>query len=209
MGMAGLTPNVEIVPIKCFDASLDSDIETIIQCIKKAIELEVDVMNLSFTIEEYSPELETAIEKATKENIIVVAPSGNDMSGKKYYPAAFSQVVSVNPIKVNPVGLAFNSSKVSNPNKEVVVAAPGERILSLSHIGTSGYEQSSGSSYATAIVSSVAIMVKQQDPTITSRQFIELLKSTSADYGKIGFDEIFGYGIVSVDNLMDALSASL
>jgi len=186
VGIVGLTPNVEMISLKCFDETLNTDIETVIKCIEKAIELKVDVLNLSFTTPTYSEELKEVIARAIENQIIVVAPSGNDMSEKKYYPASFDDVISVNSIHVEPIGLAVSPSYISNPNKDVTVSAPGDNLLSISHKDLSGYKERSGSSYATAYVSALAVMAKQYTPTIDAESFENLLKETSAEYGSFG-----------------------
>lgn len=209
LGIVGLTPKVEIIPIKCFADDLDTDIDTVVRAIDKAIELKVDVINLSFTTEEYSHALEAVIKKAINENIIIVASSGNDLSGKVYYPASFEQVVSVNSIRVEAVGMLIQTSSLSNSNDEVIVSAPGDDILSLSHLDDSGYKLRSGSSYATAIVSSVAIMMKQKDSQINGDEFIELLKKSYKDNDDENLPIVSGYGIIHIENLIKTHTTKL
>lgn len=197
IGIIGLTPNVEMISLKCFDESLSTDIETVIKCIEKAIELKVDVLNLSFTTPIYSEELKEVINRAIDNQIIVIAPSGNDLSKKSYYPASFDGVISVNSIHVEPIGLAISPSYISNPNKEVTVSAPGDNILSVSHKDLGGYKQRDGSSYATAYVSALAVMAKQHTPTMGIVSFENLLKETSTDHGTSGYDPIYGHGVIN------------
>lgn len=203
VGIVGLTPNVEMISLKCFDDNLSTDIETVIKCIEQAIELKVDVLNLSLTTPIYSEELKEVIDRAIEKKIIVIASSGNDMSEKNYYPASFKGVISVNSIHVDPVGLVVSPSSISNPNEEVTVSAPGDNLISISHKDLSGYKQRDGSSYATAYVSALAIMAKQHTPTINATSFENLLKETSTDYGSFGRDPIYGYGLINVEEALN------
>lgn len=203
-GIVGLTPKVNILPIRCFDQALTTDVDTIVKAIYLAIESKVDVMNLSFTTKEDSPELRDAIDKALAENIIIVAPSGNDNTGELLFPAAYDGVVSVNSVNINPVGLKVSPGIKSNANTGVIVSAPGDNILSLSYTG--GYKRRSGTSYATAIVSSVAVMAKQYDENLGGEEFIQLLIETSKDYGDEGYDSVYGYGLVNMKNIVEKLA---
>lgn len=205
VGITGITPNVRIIPIKCFDTNLKTDINTVIRCIEKAIELNVDVINLSFCTPNNSTELENVINKAIEQGIIIVASSGNDNTGEKMYPASYENVVSVNSINVSRIGLKVTESIKSNANDSVIVSAPGDDILSLSFTNIDEYKQRSGSSYASALVSSIAIMVKQHDKTIDANKFIDLLKITSLDYGHKEYDNIYGYGVINVKNILSKL----
>ncbi len=203
LGITGFTPEVSIVPLKCFDNELTTDIDSVVKCINKAIELEVDVINMSFTIDEYSEDLKNAIDRANQNDIIIVASAGNDLSNNEYYPAKFKNVISVNSIHLDPVGLVYSLSKISNSNKSVTVSAIGDDILSLNFIDTTAYRQSSGSSYATAIVSSLAIMIKQKNKSINGDKFIEILRNSSTDLGEQGYDNIYGYGLINIKKAIE------
>lgn len=196
-GIVGITPNVKILPLKCFDTSQNTNIRTVIKCMEKAIELDVDVINLSFYTEINVKEFQDIINKAIDKGIIIVAASGNDNSSKEYYPASYDNVVSVNSVSINKIGLEVEKSIKSNDNNKVTISAPGNEILSLSFTNQKEYRQSSGTSYATAVVSSLAVILKQNDKSITANEFIELLKITSTDYGAKGYDYTYGYGVVN------------
>lgn len=202
IGIKGLTPNVGLLSFKCFDETLETDIETVITCIERAIDLKVDVLNLSFTTALYSEELEAVLNKAMKQNIIVVAPSGNDLSGKKYYPAAFEGVISVNAVSVEPVSLKVSPAMLSNANNTVTLSAPGDRILSLSHVDRTDYKQRDGTSYATAYVSAAAIIAKQLMSDIDSLTFESLLKKSATDYGEKGYDAVYGHGLLNIEGMI-------
>lgn len=207
LGIAGLTPEVTMVSLKCFDDHLTTDIETVIQCIDEAIALEVDVLNLSLTTPTYSEALKDAVDRALERQIIVIAPSGNDLSGKSYYPASFEGVIAVNAIRIEPVGLKVTTAQTSNPNNEVTIAAPGDDLLSIGHKAPDDYKQRSGSSYAAAYVSAAAIMAKQHTPTIDPKAFEALITTTSRDEGEAGYDPVYGHGILNIAAMLEALDA--
>lgn len=209
IGISGLTPDVELVVIKCFADALVTDIPTIIEGIEKAIDLNVDVINLSFCTEAYSLKLEEVIQRASDNDILLIAPSGNDNSGTQYYPASFEEVVSVNSIQVNPVGTRISESYIANANANVTIAAPGDDIMSISHLKNSEYKVRSGSSYATAFVTGAAVMLKECDRAIDNKTFIELLQISSTDYGESGYDEVYGYGLLNIAKLIDTYEAQI
>lgn len=199
LGMAGLTPKVTLISLPCFDEALETDVETVVACINEAIDKEVDIIHMSFTTSD-DPILKEAVNKALDEGIILVASSGNDLSGEQKYPASYEGVVSVNAISVQPIGLVVGPSNLSNPNDDVVVSAPGDDILGFDL--NDGYKLRSGTSYATAFVSGAAVIAKAYDSEITSFEFIELLKTSSKDYGQEGYDNTYGYGVLQIANMI-------
>lgn len=62
MGMVGLTPRVELISLKCFDDAMSTDIQSLVAAIEKAIDLDLDVINLSLTVEEDNDDLRHVIE---------------------------------------------------------------------------------------------------------------------------------------------------
>jgi hypothetical protein len=99
----------------------------------------------------------------------------------------------------------------------VSVGAPGIDVLSLrarrtdTMLGVEGvkyeagsayvgedkrYYRASGTSFAAPMVSGLASLMIANDPTLTNRQVMAILKSTARDVGTPGVDQFTGYGII-------------
>ena len=135
--------------------------------------------------------------------VIIVAAAGNDNNEKLFYPASYDNVVSV---------AASNSSDLKWPNSSynwrVDISAPGQNVLST--LSNSTYNYSSGTSFSSPIVSSALALVMSYYPdTLSSRQVIEILKSTSDYIDNIGSNSVYknklGKGRI---NLESALSGN-
>lgn len=93
------------------------------------------------------PELHEAIQKAVKQDVLVVCAAGNngdcnDNTEELDYPGAYSEV-----IEVGAVNLERKITCFSNSNQEIDLVAPGDEILSTYPDGK--YAVLSGTSMAT------------------------------------------------------------
>lgn len=207
IGITGAMPDTKIYPINVFRRnnkgkiySLTSDL---VSGINDAIEHNVDVINLSVGSEGISKVEKEVINKALNKKIIIVAAAGNNGNTTRFYPASLDNVVSVVSVDVDG-----NRSSFSNHNKKIIVSAPGESIVSTAPTDYSkngmvsaGYMKGSGTSFSTPYVSALAAMYKSLKPGGNATDFINLLKKTSTDKGKTGYDEYYGWGIVNFEKV--------
>lgn len=212
MGIAGLSDGVNVLSLRCFSTDGVGDynsgsgkVSTVSSAIGYAMEQNVDVINMSFggtgLKEEDLLTLKDILEKAAAQGIILVAAVGNLGNSMLYYPAAFDCVIGVG--MVNSAGTVDPNSQ---RNESVFVTAPGSGVLSLGYALPQSYSTGSGTSYATPMVTAMAAMVKQVNPAIDNMGFAELLRISSVDKGIEGYDTAYGWGLVSVANLVDVLS---
>ncbi|MEM2025705.1 MAG: S8 family serine peptidase, partial [Desulfurococcaceae archaeon] len=141
----------------------------------------------------YSKLLEDAVKFAYNNGAVLVAAAGNTGGSTPLYPAAFSEVIAVGAIDSS-----YQVPSWSNRNPDVV--APGVGIYSTIPGGTLGYK--TGTSMACPHVSGVvaliqALRISAEKLKLTPSQFVELIKQTSTDLGKVGYDELYGYGLVN------------
>ena len=202
IGISGLTPQAELVPIKCFSDSNRTSVSYIIAAIYLAVDrYDCDVINLSLGTETPSQALTDAVTYALEHGVIVVSAVGNTGGTHHLYPAADSRVVGV-----GSVGTSLLASSFSQKNDSVFVVAPGEEIVSLSNIDNAGYTSGKGTSFATPFVSALAVMAKEHDPDITAAEFQELLRTTARDLGEPGYDVQYGYGLMDMAAFVSALT---
>lgn len=193
-GIAGLSDNAIIVPIKAFDAKSGS-LDNIVDAIYLAVDTyDADVINMSFGLSSNPQSLKEAVDYAYSKGVIMCAAAGNGGNAQIDYPAGYDCVIAV--------GASDNNDEIctfSQHNAAVTVAAPGENIVGFSiTVSPNGdyYQKGSGTSFAAPVVSSLAAIAKGINPALTPDEFMKLLTLTSVDLGEEGRDDCYGYGRV-------------
>ena len=88
--------------------------------------------------------------------------------------------------------------------REFCLAAPGESIPSASYTNNSGYSVASGTSQAAPHVAGAMAVLRGAWSHLTAKQTVEILLDTATDLGETGTDDIYGRGLL---NLEDAVRA--
>lgn len=170
----------------------DIKLESLIKGIKTAIELKVDIINISLGVYQDNTEMKKFINEALNENIIIVCASGNDSAKQYLYPASYEGVISVSSVDVNNQYLLHN-----NVNDRITVCAPGEKIPTQIYDNKNkSYIQVYGTSGSAAILTSVVILLKNINPRLDSNDIIDIIKNTSKKLDKEAKDEYYGYGLI-------------
>lgn len=153
--VAQIAPGATIVPIRILDSEGRGELYRVIDAIDLAIELNVDVINMSFGLgaKGESKALDEAVKRAKKAGVVVIAAAGNADDDDERYPAAVKDVVAVTALDADGTLLA----PFSNHGKWVHIAAPGVNIVSA--VPGDGYAKWSGTSMATPVVSSLAALL--------------------------------------------------
>jgi len=204
-GGAGVAPDVQVLPIKCFTGNTTT-ISDLVAGINKAVSAGCDIINLSSgaTGDTSRKALKTATQAAVDEGIIVVAAVGNKGTAQLYYPAAYDHVVGVGNLTAD--GTVANNSE---RNESVWVAAPGFGILSLGYNDSTSYRTGSGTSYATPVVSALAALAVQKARAeglpMSPADFQNLLRLTAADQGEAGYDYDYGWGTVNAVEMLNGM----
>jgi subtilisin family serine protease len=142
-----VAPGARIVPIKAFDAYGNTTMFTIIEAVQKAKDLNVDVLNMSFSTSQNSETLRRAIVSAQAAGIAVVASAGNDASAlTDFYPASYPTVIGV-----GATDFADRLAGFSNYGQSVSVTAPGAYVVSTFPGGR--YAAAWGTSFSAPMVS--------------------------------------------------------
>jgi subtilisin len=172
-GITGIAPEVTIYPIKAFDNQGSAYIRQIISSIDWCVYKKVHVINMSFGMKQRTSELQSALSRASRAGIIIVASSGNDgRRGWVDYPAKYKHVLSV--------GAHTKKGKISpfsNQSSSIDIYAPGESIRSCWLGG--GYRSISGTSMATSHVSGVIALLLQQKPYLNYSSIAAALTNSS------------------------------
>ncbi len=209
LGIAGIADEAELCIYKIFN-NKETTFDKLILALKHAIDDDCDIINMSLGAAETDIDAETIkelqewIDKATKNNIIVVAAVGNNGTSILNYPAACDNVIGV-----GSVSQSLTRSSFSNYNTSVFVTAPGEKLTGLGYSSSNSYSVSKasnkGTSFSAPVVTAMAAIARQIKPDITTYELQTILKATSTDLGTEGYDNYYGWGLVDIDNFTDEL----
>ncbi|MDO5558797.1 MAG: S8 family serine peptidase [Oscillospiraceae bacterium] len=92
--LSDLVPEADIYDVRVLDNSGEGKYTDVNKAITWAVDNAADIIVMSFTGNEASSVLESALEYAEENEVLVVAAAGNDSSRKASYPAAYPTVIS-------------------------------------------------------------------------------------------------------------------
>lgn len=171
IGIAGVNWKVQIMPLKFMNAGGFGTTKDAIEAINYVIDrkkagVNVRIISASWGSTQYSRALEEAIRKAYENDILFVAAAGNSTVNNDrtpHYPSSYNvpNVVSVAALDRHDELASFSNWGV----KSVAIGAPGVDILS-TWLGDA-YEEKSGTSMATPVVSGVAALVLSSHPKMS------------------------------------------
>ena len=206
LGIAGIAPEAEIMPLKSFD-STRGNVSDILEAIYAGVEAGCRVLNMSFGLEkQYAGQaLAEAVAYAAESGVILVAAVGNDSfddAGEDplLYPAAYEEVIGV-----GSAGSQKESSSFSYRNSSVGIVAPGEKLYGLSHKKEDAYRTGTGTSFAAAEVTAAAALALSVDPELKPVEFGALLRESAEDLGEAGYDTVYGHGLLNLSGLLELL----
>jgi subtilisin family serine protease len=165
MGIAGVAPNVQIMPLRVLDANGLGNYSNIAAAIAYAVDNGANIINLSLAGSSSSSIIEAAVNYATQRGVIVIAAAGNFAQPRAYYPAAYTNVIAVGSIDPN-----LQPSSFSNYGADIDVWAPGRDILTTSMNGD--YQFMSGTSFAAPVVAGVMAITQAFDTTLNTENGI-------------------------------------
>ncbi len=201
----GAAHKAEVVPFKFIDCddngkTIGGYVSQVIAAINSAVEdYQCDVINMSFgTV--MSQNLKKVIDDAVSKGVTFVAAVGNEGDDTERYPASYDNVIGA-----GSVDNSKQHSYFSNINDSVFVTAPGEHIKLLSDINE--YKINSGTSFSSPYVCGVIADMISIKPDITPDEIKSIISSTAEDLGEAGKDNMFGYGLIRADKIVDYMLA--
>lgn len=171
IGVAGMCAKCRIMPVKVLDAKGIGLWTNAAKGIIWAADHHADVINLSFGGPTGGSVLGDAIAYARSHGAVVVAAAGNFDTTAKFYPAAFSGVISV--AASDPLDVRYPWSDYST--RWVDMAAPG---CTWATKRGSDYGSFCGTSAAAPVVSGIAALMDSARPGI-SRSTIESILTSA------------------------------
>jgi subtilisin family serine protease len=192
-GIAGVNWQVEIMGLKFLGRNGSGTTKDAIECInyvvaRKKAGVNVRIISASWGSTAQSRALGDAIKRAGEEGILFVAAAGNsstDNDRQPHYPSNYphSNVVSVAALTRTDVLARFSNYGA----KTVHIAAPGAEIMST--WPQNQYEEHSGTSMATPVVSGVAALILSVNPDLSlaalRKRLLESVDKIPALDGKV------------------------
>ncbi|WP_027091871.1 S8 family peptidase [Cohnella thermotolerans] len=172
-GTIGVAPRASIYPIKAFDYNGTAYVSDIILGIDWCVRNRMDVVNMSFGMQNRSKALLSAVNNAYRSGILIVASSGND--GKRDeidFPAGYRQTIAVGATNRQGRVASF-----TNRHGGIDIYAPGEKIDSCWLRGTR--KVMSGTSMATSHVTGAVALLLGLKPGLTPEQIKSILKRST------------------------------
>jgi subtilisin family serine protease len=164
-----VAPTAQIMPLTAFTADGTGDVFEVVRAIYYAVDHGANVINMSFSLQNWSAELVRALNYANEHDVICVASAGNNGEETLVFPSAFRHVIGVGSTNNQDRRSVFSNYgnglvRLSAPGEGLVTAFPGGR-----------YAVVSGTSFSAALVSGGAALLEQLVPGIKPNDAEEAL----------------------------------
>lgn len=190
-GIAGFSYNSKVITARAFDALGSGESDDIASAIVYCAINGAKVLNLSFGERFKSPIIESAVKFAAKMGCVMVSSSGNNNWWFEHYPSDFQEIISVGASNDRKI----RESSISNYGSFVDVLAPGSNITVASPNNT--YKTSRGTSLSAPFVASLAAMLLELKPELTSDEILNIIQRNADDIGENGWDYMNSAGIIN------------
>ncbi|MCF8255953.1 MAG: S8 family serine peptidase [Flavobacteriales bacterium] len=199
VGVASIGFSVKILPVKSSNSS--EFISDAYAGVVWAYQNGADVINMSWGGSGYSQTGQDIMNNAASAGCVNVAAAGNDGVNTVFYPAGYSNVISVASTTTNDAKSSF-----SNYGSWIDISAPGSSIRS-TYFNSSyspTYANLDGTSMASPMVAGLCGLVKSVNPQMTRTQIENCVLSTadninavnSSYIGQLGAGRINAYQAV-------------
>lgn len=210
VGVASLDWNVKVLPLQALGDDGSGSTADVAAAIDYAVSQGAKVISLSLGSTSVDNYLRQRIDAAISAGVLVIAAAGNcgdanswflqgcDYQGQMLDPANYGPVLAVGATDSND-----NRASFSSYGNTLDVMAPGSNIYSTNWTSgnqTSSYGSASGTSLATPIVSGLAALLADQNPTANVNDLKQfLINGTDKVTGMGGqnYTNYYGYGRIN------------
>ena len=220
-GIDGISPNARIMVLKALNNFGRTRASYVAQAIVYGADNGARILNLSVTGPGFPKVVQDAVDYAVSKGVLIIMAAGNRAEDiADALPARLRRVMTVAATGPDDKRAAF-----SNVGSAINIAAPGVDVVSLRARRTDfmynsaettyvqgdatlgddkRYYRSTGTSFATPIVSGVASLVWGNRPGLTHLQVRRILEQSARDVEIPGRDRFTGYGIVDAQAALAA-----
>jgi subtilisin family serine protease len=194
-GQAGVCWACSLLPVKVMDSSGSGTSSTLAQGIVWATDHGARVINMSLGGPGTTSAVASAVAYAARRNVVLVAAAGNSGVSTPFYPAAYSDVISV--AATNEADARY---EWSNYGDWVKVAAPG---CNVAPDRGGGYVAFCGTSSAAPIVAGIAGLALSLNPGAPASTIDEAIESNA-----VPVPGVARFGRLKAPDAMTAVSPS-
>jgi subtilisin len=200
-GVVGVAPEASLYGVKVLSNAGSGNWSWLIAGLDWCIRNRIHVASMSLGGGGAPAALEAMCNAAFGRGVLLVAAAGNSgpNMGTVDHPGRYRNVIAVSAIDSNNVIANFSSR-----GPEVELCAPGVNVLST--IPGGRYAPMSGTSMACPHVAGAAAVVWGAHRFARNVEIWNLLAATADNLGKPGWDPLYGYGRVDVDQAAGALT---
>jgi hypothetical protein len=194
-GQSGVCWSCSLMPVKVLDSSGSGRTSTIAAGIVWAVDHGARVLNMSLGGPGSTTTLRTAVEYAASKGAVLVASAGNSGVDTPFYPAAYSQVISVAATTESDARYSW-----SNYGSWVQIAAPG---CNTATDAGGGYVEFCGTSSSAPMVSGIAGLALALNPRASSSEVAQAIAA-----GATPVPGVARFGRVNAPTVMSAVSST-
>ena len=193
-GVVGVAPEVGLYAVKVLANNGNGNWSWLISGLSWCVQNKIHIASMSLGGGGAPAALETMCNAAFNAGVLLVAAAGNSGPGMNtvLQPGKYKNVIAISAIDSANVIASFSSR-----GPEVELSAPGVQVLST--IPGGGFGQKSGTSMACPHVAGGAAVIWGAHRFATNVQIWNLLASTADNLGPPGWDPLYGYGRLDVD----------
>ena len=227
IGVAGMAPDVKLMPVRVLDANGNGTMAGAAAGINWAVDHGARIINLSLGMRCYDrvwPDcsgsvVNDAIDRATAQDVLIVAAAGNSSDNTLYFPANHPDVLAVAAVDYNQKHAWY-----SNKSDALDISAPGgdtsqdvnqdgfpDGIYQQTFVspGVWDYYYKQGTSMAAPHVSGAAALLWSYFPSASRKNIMAALLASAKDLGDPGFDVIYGHGLLQAATALRTLRDTL
>jgi hypothetical protein len=199
-GIAGAAPDAQLVSVRCYittSNALTTMSSWTVNALKWCEVQNVRITNNSVLFSFLTNSVKNKYDSTAANGMLHFAAAGNTAGPTNQFPAKYNSVHGL-------MGLTSLEQKwiYSATGADMAYCGPAADIESTDRTGVQGlnasdYAPLSGTSYATAYASAIAGLVLSINPSLTSVQVHDIMRSTTRDLGITGFDSIYAAGFLN------------
>jgi subtilisin family serine protease len=231
-GLVGMTGNnakgsataswqTKIMPLQALDDAGSGYTSSVVAAVYYAVDNGAKVINMSLGSSANDPALQTAIDYAYQNNVVVVAAAGNCGTGAESgcnsaqpgvmaYPGLNDHVISAGAVTSSSVRASFSSYgdglDVVAPGSGAIVSTTWSQSNQTSLYSSSLF----GTSFASPYVSSVVALIKSVRPSSTVDGITAIIDATATKTASMSgnvFTREYGHGIVNAASALQVASS--
>ena len=205
-GIAGLAWDAQILPVKVLDSQGHGVSSNLTCALYWVADNGADIVNISIISFGPSFGMQSAVNYATNEGVLIFAAAGNlfENGNPVTYPAAHDGVTAVGATNREDGHAWFSSA-----GSFVDIAAPGVSIYSPFPPTHDEYRSVYGTSLASPHVAGLAALVLSASPGLSPEQVETIIQQSAVDLGDSGRDDKFGHGRIDASAAMFLTMSSL